>query len=125
VVAGGPAAVDLAGTRVELHQWMGGDGSAVWKNGYRTMYGGHTDVVATTGSDGSFRLDLRKSGRYVIVAKPPPALAGTSAAAELGPLDLDVHAARAGSSCASARAARSRAESSRPRAKARPVASSR
>lgn len=81
--------LDLTGTLVELHDWMQSDGSCTWKNGYRTLYGGHTDTVATTGADGRFRLDLRRSGRIVLLAKPPPELAGRFPTAELGPLDLD------------------------------------
>ena len=96
VVADASETVDLAGTRVELHKWMQSEGSCVWKNGYRTYYGGHTEVFATTGSDGKFRLDLRKSGRFTLLAKPPPELAGRFPTAELGPLDLDVHVGASG-----------------------------
>ena len=81
--------VDLTGTKIELHTWMASDGTCTWKNGYRTYYGNYTEVKATTGADGKFRLDLRKSGRVILLAIPPKELAGRFPTAELGPLELD------------------------------------
>jgi hypothetical protein len=81
--------LDLTGTQVELHDWRQTDGSCTWKNGYRTLYGGYTEAIATTGADGRFRLELRRSGRVILLAKPSPELAARFPTAELGPLDLD------------------------------------
>jgi len=89
VIADPAGGVDLTGTKVELHEWMGSDGSCAWKNGYRVFYGNHSEVTATTGADGKFRLDLRRSGRVVLLAFPPKEVAGRFPTAELGPLELD------------------------------------
>ncbi len=62
--------------------------SNYWKNGYRVLYGAWPAASTLAGADGSFCLDLRKSGRYWIRAYVAQGRKHV-ALAELGPLDLD------------------------------------